>query len=179
MWLVKKPQQKLKALSAMLRFKCDHTAFFFFLFLIELGLGSPRGPVELGYPMARAQRRRDLLCFLFTGSDPPARTSTPAEVRAGRAGLDPVRGNNSVLSKQTTLWCTLAIGLFFLEWVCGRSWSYVCVFSFFLPATTSCRAWLLFSTASSVLGGCCLPWKERPSPSCKLLALKHLEILKP
>lgn len=69
--------------------------FFPFLFLIELGLGSPRGPVELGYPMARGQRRRDLLCFLFTGSDSPARTSAPAEVRAGRAGLDPVRRNNS------------------------------------------------------------------------------------
>lgn len=103
LWLVKKPE-KLKSFSAMLGFKCDHTAFFSFLFLIELGLGSPRGSVELGYPMARGQRRRDLLCFLFTGSDSPARTSAPAEVRAGRAGLDPVSpsllhtGRGSVLS---------------------------------------------------------------------------------
>lgn len=62
-----------------------------------------------------------------------------------------------------------------LECICERCWLYGCVL---FPATTSCRAWLLFSTASSEPGGCCRHWKESPSPSCKLVLWNSWKWLK-
>lgn len=78
---------------------------------ILLGLGSAWGPVEFGYPMACAQCWGDVLCFLFTGPDPPARTSAPSEICKGRTGHDQVRRNKSESSPlrptETTVWCLL------------------------------------------------------------------------
>lgn len=47
----------MKSFVSDAQLKMSPCCLLSFIFLIELGLGSPRGPVELGHPMARAQLR--------------------------------------------------------------------------------------------------------------------------
>lgn len=63
------------------------------MFSIHIGLGSTRGPVEPGHPVARARRGGDLLFFLRPRPDPPARAAAPPDICPGGTGHEQVRRN--------------------------------------------------------------------------------------
>lgn len=78
--------------------------------------------------MACAQCWGDVLCFLFTGPDPPARTSAPSEICKGRTGHEQVRRNKSelspVLPTETTLWCQIKSRA--VDWILSMLYVWLC-----------------------------------------------------
>lgn len=71
--------------------------FSSYFLALSTGLGSSRGPMAPGDPLARSQRRGDRICVLCSGPAAAARAPAPAEIRTGRAGHEQVRGQKCTL----------------------------------------------------------------------------------